>query len=79
MSKNPLKSEVDEAVHQVAEAKAKVTQVNAELQLAAKQFERTQQMLGQGLIARSEFDSAQSNQASMQSRLQAAKATLKVR
>lgn len=76
MSKNPLKSEVDEAVHQVAEAK---TQVNAELQLAAKQFERTQQMLGQGLIARSEFDSAQSNQASMQSRLQAAKATLKVR
>jgi hypothetical protein len=36
VSKNPLKSEVDEAVHQVAEAKAQVTQVNAELQLAAK-------------------------------------------
>jgi HlyD family secretion protein len=79
VSKNPLRSEVDEAVHQVAEAKAQVTQVNAELQLAAKQFERTRQMFGQGLIARSGFDSAQSNQESLQSRLQAAKATVKVR
>jgi HlyD family secretion protein len=79
VSKNPLRSEVDEAVHQVAEAKAQVTQVNAELQLAMKQFDRTRQMFGHGLIARSEFDSAQSNQESLQSRLQAAKATVKVR
>lgn len=78
-SKAPLRSEVDEAIHQVTEGKAQVTQANAELQLAIKQFERSQQLFHQGLIARSEFDTAQSNQASLRSRLEAAKATVKVR
>lgn len=78
-SKAPQRSEVDEAVHQVAEGSAQVTQANADLQLATKQFERSQQLFRQGLIARSEFDTAQSNQASLQSRLEAAKATVKVR
>jgi HlyD family secretion protein len=78
-SKAPQRSEVDEAVHQVAEGNAQVAQATTELQLATRQFERSQQMFRQGLIARSEFDTAQSNQASLQSRLEAAKATVKVR
>ena len=79
VSKAPLKSEVDEAVHQVAEGKAQVAQATSELQLATKQFERSQQLLSQGLIARSEFDNAQSNQESLRSRLEAAKSTVKSR
>jgi HlyD family secretion protein len=78
-SKAPLRSEVDEAVHQVAEGKAQVTQADADLQRATKQFERSQQLLREGLVARSEFDTAQSNQESLRSRLEAAKATVKVR
>jgi HlyD family secretion protein len=78
-SKAPLRSEVDEAAHQVVEGNALITQANAELQLAAQQLERSQQLFRQGLIARSEFDAAQSNQASLQARLEAAKATVKVR
>jgi HlyD family secretion protein len=79
VSKAPLSSELDEAVHQITEAKAQVAQVTADLTLATTQFERNQQLFRNGLIARSEFDTAQSNQASLQSRLRAAKATVKVR
>ncbi|HEY6412714.1 MAG TPA: efflux RND transporter periplasmic adaptor subunit [Edaphobacter sp.] len=78
-SKAPLRSEVDEAVHQVNEAKAQVAQVNADLTLATTQFERNQQLFRNGLIAQSEFDTVQSNQKSLQSRQKAAKATVKVR
>jgi HlyD family secretion protein len=79
VSKAPLRSEVDEAVHQVAEGKAQVTQADTDLQLAAKQFDRSQQLFREGLMARSEFDAAQSNQESLRSRLEAAKAAVKVR
>jgi HlyD family secretion protein len=79
VSKAPLRSEMDEATHQVTEAKAQVAQINAELTLANTQFERNQQLFHSGLIPRSEFDASQSNQQSLQSRLRAAKATVKVR
>lgn len=79
VSKAPQRSEVDEAVHQVAEGKAQVTQATADLALAAKQFERSQELFREGLLARSEFDTAQSNRESLRSRLEAAKATVKVR
>jgi HlyD family secretion protein len=78
-SKAPPRSEVDEAVHQVAEAKAQVAQLEAELALANKQFERNQELYQEGLIALSEFDSAVSNQESLQSRLEAAKAAVMAR
>ena len=79
VSKAPLRSEMDEATHQVTEAKAQVAQINTELTLANTQFERNQQLFHSGLIPRSEFDASQSNQQSLQSRLRAAKATVKVR
>ena len=79
VSKAPVRSEMDEATHQVTEAKAQVAQINAELTLANTQFERNQQLFHSGLIPRSEFDASQSNQQSLQSRLRAAKATVKVR
>ena len=79
VSKAPLRSEMDEATHQVTEAKAQVAQINAELTLANTQFERNQQLFHSGLIPRSEFDASQSNQQSLQSRRRAAKATVKVR
>lgn len=79
VSRAPLRSELDEATHQVTEAKAQVAQINADLTLATTQFERNQQLFHNGLIAQSEFDISQSNQKSLQSRLHSAKATVKVR
>jgi HlyD family secretion protein len=79
VSKRPLKSEIDEATQSVAEAKAQVAQATADLSLAKAQYQRSQQLFQHGLIPRSEFDAAQSNDASLQSRLHAAKATVRVR
>lgn len=78
-AKGPLRSEVDEALHLVAEAQAQSTQVNADLQLAKKQASRSQQLLNQGLVARSEFDTAQASLQSLEARAHTAKATVKVR
>lgn len=79
VSKPPLQSELNEAAHGVNEAKAQVSQINAQLQLATKDYDRAQQMFNQGLIARSEFDTQQSNQQSLRSQLNSAKATVRVR
>ena len=81
-SKPPLPSEMDEAVHQVTEAKAQLAQANADLELARREFDRSQQLqqlFQEGLISRTEFDRAQANWASLSSRLDTAKATVKVR
>jgi HlyD family secretion protein len=78
-SRSPLPSEMDEAVHQVTEAKAQVAQANADMVLATKEFDRSQKLFQEGLIPRSEFDRSQSNWASLTSRVDTAKATVKVR
>lgn len=78
-SRAPLRSEMDEAVHQVAEAKAQAAQADADLQLAKSQFDRSQQLFRAGIIPRSEFDVAESNLNSLRSRVKAAKATVKAR
>ena len=78
-SRTPLHSEVEEAVHQVNEAKAQVAQANADLDLAARQYDRNQQLYRQGLISRDDFERAQSNRDSLYARLRTAKATVKVR
>lgn len=79
VSRRPTQSEMDEAEHQVAEARAQAAQAEAELQLATRQFERSEQLIEAGLIARSEFDTAQSNQESLQARVRTARATVKAR
>jgi multidrug efflux pump subunit AcrA (membrane-fusion protein) len=78
-SRAPLHSEIAEAVHQVKEAKAQVTQANVDLDLAAKQYDRNQQLYRQGLISKDDFEKAQSNHDSLQARLRTAKATVKIR
>ena len=78
-SRAPLQSEIKEAVQQVNEAKAQVAQANADLDLAAKQYDRNQQLFRQGLISRDEFERAQSNRDSLEARLRTTKATVKVR
>jgi len=78
-SKPPLPSEMDEAVHQVTEAKAQLAQATADQELAATEFDRSQKMFQQGLIPRSEFDRAQANSESLNSRVETSKATVKVR
>ena len=78
-SRAPLQSEINEAVHQVKEAKAQVAQANADLDLAGKQYDRNQQLYRQGLISRDDFERAQSNRDSLEARLRTAKATVKVR
>jgi HlyD family secretion protein len=78
-SKPPLRSEVDEALHLVTEAQAQASQADADLQLAKKQLSRSQQLLTQGIIARSEFDAAQANFQSLEARAHTAEATVKVR
>lgn len=78
-AKTPLRSEMDEAVHQVTEAKAQLAQANDDLQLAEKKFAQSQQLFQHGLIARSEFDIAEANQDSLKSRVHSARATVKVR
>jgi multidrug resistance efflux pump len=70
---------MDEAVHQVTEAKAQAAQADADLQLAKSQFDRSQQLFRAGIIPRSEFDVAESNLNSLRSRVKAAKATVKAR
>jgi len=75
----PTRSEMDEAQHQVTEARAQAAQVAADLQLATKQFERSTQLYKQGLIPRNEFDTAQTNQQSLQARIRSATATAKAR
>ena len=79
VSKPPLPSEMDEAVHQVTEAEAQLAQANADVELATREYERSQKLFQQGLIARTEFDRAQANWASLSSRVETAKATVKVR
>src|SRR5262245_21272781 len=79
VSRAPAPSEMDEAQHQVNEARAQAAQANADLQLATKQFERIKQLREQGVIARSEFDTAQSNQQSLQARVKSTLATAKAR
>ena len=79
VSKRPLPSELNEAAYGVNEAKAQVNQINAQLQLGTKDYERARQMYGQGLIARNEFDRAQSNEQTLRSQLKSAKATVRVR
>jgi len=78
-SRTALPSEIREAEHQVNEAKAQVAQANADLNFAAKQFDRNQQLFQYGLISRDDFEMAQSNRDSLQARLRTAKATVKVR
>jgi len=78
-SKPPLRSELDEASHGITEAKAQVAQINAQLQLATKDYERGKQMFEQGLIPRNEFERLQSNQQSLRSQLRSARATMRVR
>ena len=78
-SKPPLRSELDEASHGITEAKAQVAQINAQLQLATKDYERGKQMFEQGLIPRNEFERLQSNQQSLRSQLRSARATARVR
>jgi multidrug resistance efflux pump len=79
VSRAPTRAEMDEAQHQVTEARALAAQAKADLQLAMKQFERSEQLLESGLIARSDFDKAQSNQQSLEARVRSARATAKVR
>jgi HlyD family secretion protein len=79
VAKPPQKSELDEAIHGVTEAKAQAKQAATDLTLATTQFDRQQKLYDQKLISRSEFDSGQSNQKSAQARLKSAKATVKVR
>jgi len=79
VSRAPTRSEMDEAQHQVTDARAQAAQANADLQLATKQFERSKQMLERGLIARSEFDTAQTNHESLQARVRSAVASAKAR
>lgn len=79
VSKPPLRSELNEAAQGVNEAKAQVSQINAQLRLASADYDRAQQMFEKGLIARSEFDRQQSNQQSLRSQLNSAKATVRVR
>src|SRR5262245_5840379 len=79
VSRAPARPEMDEAQHQVTEARAQAAQAKADLQLATKDFERSKQMLEQGLIARSAFDSAQANQQSLEARVRSARATAKAR
>jgi len=78
-SKPPLRSELDEASHGISEAKAQVAQINAQLQLATKDYERGKQMFEQGLIPRNEFERLQSNQQNLRSQLRSARATVRVR
>jgi HlyD family secretion protein len=79
VSRRPTQSELDEAQHQVTEARALAAQAEADLQLATKQFERSKQQIEAGLIARSDFDTAQANQDSLQARVRSSRATVKVR
>ena len=79
VSKRPLQSEIDEASHQVTEAKAQATQAAADLQLSERQYQRSQELHRQGLIPQSDFDTAQLSNRSLKSRVEAAKATVKVR
>jgi HlyD family secretion protein len=79
VSRAPTRSEMDEAQHQVTEARAQAAQAMAELQLAAKQLERSREMFEGGLLARSEFDKAQANQQSLEARVRSARATAKAR
>jgi len=78
-SRAPLQSEIQEAVHQVKEAKGQLAQASADLDLAAKQYDRNQQLYRQGLISKDDFERAQSNRDSLKARLRTAKATVKVR
>jgi HlyD family secretion protein len=79
VSKRPLQSELNEAAQGVNEARAQVSQINAQLRLATADYDRAKQMFDKGLIARSEFDRQQSNQQSLRSQLNSAKATVRVR
>ena len=79
VSRSPLPSEIDEAVHQVNEAKAQVAQARTDLDLAAKEFERNRQLYQQGLIPKNEFEKAESNRNSLEARLRTARATVKAR
>lgn len=75
VSRSPQPSEIDEAVHQVNEAKAQVAQARTDLDLAAKEFERNRQLYQQGLIPKNEFEKAESNRNSLAARLRTARAT----
>src|SRR5215471_13525533 len=79
VSRPPTRSEMDEAEHSVTEARAQAAQAKADLQLATNQFERSEQLLEERVISRSEFDAAQTNHQSLQARVQSAKATAKAR
>ena len=79
VSRSPLPSEIDEAVHQVNEAKAQVAQARTDLDLAAKEFDRNRQLYQQGLIPKNEFEKAESNRNSLEARLRTARATVKSR
>lgn len=79
VSRVPTRSEMDEAQHQVTESRAQAAQAVADLQLAAKQYERSKQMFQAGLIARSEFDAAQANHQSLEARARSTRAAVKAR
>ena len=78
-SRKPLPSEIHEATAQVTEANAQVRQMQTDLQLATTQFERSRQMYEHQLISKNEFDNAESTRDSLRAKLQAARATVKVR
>jgi HlyD family secretion protein len=77
--KPPLRSELDEAKHQVAEAKHQVAQINADLSLARAQLDRNKQLYTEDVISRNDFETSTANVDNLRSRLSAAKATVKTR
>jgi HlyD family secretion protein len=74
-----VKSQLAQAQAQVGEAQARIKQAQSELQLALKDRDRYQQLVGEGAINRQQYDQAQTKAETAQANLDTAQAQLAVR
>ncbi|MEO6909866.1 MAG: efflux RND transporter periplasmic adaptor subunit [Edaphobacter sp.] len=78
-SRKPTRAELDEAEHQVMEARAQTLQAQADLSLALKDFSRDQQMSEQGIISKAAYDAAQAKVVSSRAQAQSVQSTVRAR
>lgn len=79
VSRGPSRPEMDEAEHQVMEARAQAHQARADLGIALKDLSRDQQLVQAGIISKAQYEAAQARAASARAMVRSSDAAVKAR
>lgn len=78
-SRGPTQPEMDEAEHQVTEARAQAHQARADLGIASKDLSRDKQLVDAGIIPQAQYEATQARAASARALVRSSEAAVKAR